>query len=58
MTSADTEAGLRAAITHQQDTIEKLIATVELHQRQLDALWRRVQDLEGVPFPDQEPPES
>jgi len=58
MTSPDSEADLRAAITRQQDTIEKLIATVELHQRQLDALWRRVQDLEGVPFPDQEPPES
>jgi uncharacterized coiled-coil protein SlyX len=58
MTTPGTEADLRAVIARQQDTIEKLIATVELHQRQLDALWRRVQDLEGVPFPDQEPPES
>jgi uncharacterized coiled-coil protein SlyX len=58
MASLGTDADLRAVVTRQQDTIEKLIATVELHQRQLDALWRRVQDLEGVPFPDQEPPES
>jgi len=57
MTSPETVADLRALITSQQDTIEKLITTVELHQRQLDALWRRVQDLEGVPFPDREPPE-
>ena len=58
MTSPSVEDELRAAITRQQDTIEKLIATAELHQRQLDALWRRVQDLEGVPFPDRQPPES
>ena len=45
-------------ITRQQETIEVLVETVELHQRQLNALWRRVQDLEGVPVPDQEPPES
>jgi hypothetical protein len=56
MTSPDGD--LHALMASQQDTIEKLIATVELHQRQLDALWRRIQELEGVPVPDQEPPES
>jgi uncharacterized coiled-coil protein SlyX len=48
---------LRDVVAQQQDTIEKLVTAVDLLQRQLDALWRRVQDLEGIPFPDQEPPE-
>jgi hypothetical protein len=45
-------------LTRQQETIEQLAATVALHQRQIEALWRRIQDLEGVPFPDTEPPEQ
>jgi hypothetical protein len=43
-------------LARQQETIEQLAATVALHQRQIEALWRRVQDLEGVPVPDTEPP--
>jgi hypothetical protein len=43
-------------LARQQEAIEQLAATVALHQRQIEALWRRVQDLEGVPFPDSEPP--
>jgi hypothetical protein len=45
-------------LARQQDTIEQLARTVALHQRQIEALWRRIQDLEGVPFPETEPPES
>jgi hypothetical protein len=43
-------------LVRQQETIEQLAATVALHQQQIEALWRRIQDLEGVPFPDTEPP--
>ena len=43
-------------LARQQETIEQLTATVERHQRQIEALWRRIQDLEGVPVPDHEPP--
>jgi uncharacterized coiled-coil protein SlyX len=43
-------------LARQQETIEQLAATVALHQRQIEALWRRVQDLEGVPVPAAEPP--
>ena len=58
MTAPADDSDLRSVVTRQQDMIEKLIATVGLHQRQLSALWQRVQDLEGVPFPEQEPPGS
>jgi hypothetical protein len=44
-------------LTRQQEAIEQLIVTVGLHQRQIEALRRRIQNLEGVPFPDTEPPE-
>jgi hypothetical protein len=43
-------------LARQQETIEHLTATVELHQQQIEALWRRIQELEGVPLPDHEPP--
>ena len=43
-------------LARQQETIEHLTATVELHQHQIEALWRRIQELEGVPLPDHEPP--
>jgi hypothetical protein len=43
-------------LARQQETIDALTATVELHQRQIEALWRRIQDLEGIPLPDTEPP--
>lgn len=45
-------------LARQQETIEQLAATVALHQRQIEALWRRIQDLEGVPLPGTEPPEQ
>ena len=45
-------------LTRQQETIGQLAATVAIHQRQIEAMWRRIQDLEGVPFPDTEPPEQ
>ena len=44
-------------LARQQEIIEDLTATVASHQRQIEALWRRVQDLEGVPLPDTEPPQ-
>jgi len=53
-----TGSDLHDVIAHQQDAIEQLTATVELHQRQIEALWRRIQDLEGIPFPDTEPPQQ
>jgi hypothetical protein len=55
---ADQELTPLDLLTRQQETIEQLAATVALHQRQIEALWRRIQDLEGVPFPDTEPPEQ
>lgn len=47
---------LRLTVTRQQEAIEQLTVVTELHQQQIEGLWRRVQDLEGVPFPDKEPP--
>jgi hypothetical protein len=44
-------------LARQQESIEQLAATVELLQREMEAMWRRIQDLEGVPFPDHEPPD-
>lgn len=43
-------------LARQQEAIEQLTATVELLQREMEAMWRRIQDLEGVPLPDHEPP--
>lgn len=56
MTTPSNDTDLRAVVGMQQEAIEKLTEMVELHQRQLNALWRRVQDLEGVPIPTEEPP--
>ncbi len=58
MTSPITEPGPTPLelLALQQETIEQLTATVELHQRQIEALWRRIQNLEGIPVPDHEPP--
>ena len=55
---ADQELTPLDLLTRQQETIEQLAATVASHQRQIEAMWRRIQDLEGVPFPDTEPPEQ
>jgi hypothetical protein len=43
-------------LARQQETIEHLTATVELLQGEVEALWRRVQALEGIPLPEHEPP--
>jgi hypothetical protein len=42
-------------LARQQESIEQLAATVELLQREMEAMWRRIQDLEGVPLPEREP---
>jgi hypothetical protein len=55
---ADQELTPLDLLTRQQETIEQLAATVAIHQRQIEAMWRRIQELEGVPFPDTEPPEQ
>jgi hypothetical protein len=55
---ADQELTPLDLLTRQQETIEQLAATVALHQRQIEAMWHRIQELEGVPFPDTEPPEQ
>jgi uncharacterized coiled-coil protein SlyX len=43
-------------LARQNAALEDLTRTVEAQQVQLDALRRRVQALEGVPWPDQESP--
>jgi hypothetical protein len=45
-------------LARQSVMIDDLLRTVELHQAQLESLRRRVQALEGVPWPDQEPPDA
>jgi hypothetical protein len=59
MTDPGTEPTLTPLdlLAQQQDTIEQLAAAAALQQRQIEALWRRVQDLEGIPLPDTEPPD-
>jgi hypothetical protein len=56
MTHPATDLDTLEILARQQETIDALTATVELHQRQIEALWRRIQDLEGIPLPDAEPP--
>ena len=56
MTSSAADPDTLEVLARQQETIDALTATVELHQRQIEALWRRIQDLEGIPLPDTEPP--
>jgi FtsZ-binding cell division protein ZapB len=41
-------------LARQNDAIEELLTTVELLQAQVEELRRRVQALEGVPWPEQE----
>ncbi|MGD0560527.1 MAG: hypothetical protein ABSA93_36865 [Streptosporangiaceae bacterium] len=43
-------------LARQSVVIDDLLRTVELHQEAIETLRRRVQVLEGVPWPDQEPP--
>jgi FtsZ-binding cell division protein ZapB len=42
-------------LARQNEAIEQLVSTVELLQLQVEELRRRVQTLEGVPWPEQEP---
>jgi hypothetical protein len=44
-------------LARQNQAIEALIATVELLQQQVESLRGRVEALEGVPLPGQEPPD-
>ena len=44
-------------LARQNEAIEKLTRTVELMQQELQEHRRRLAVLEGVPWPDQEPPE-
>ncbi len=59
MTHPATDPGLTPLdlLARQQDAVEQLTLTVELLQGQVENLRRRIQALEGVPLPDQEPPE-
>jgi hypothetical protein len=43
-------------LARQSVVIEDLLRTAELHQEAIEGLRRRVQELEGVPWPNQEPP--
>jgi len=56
MTSPSADPDTLEVLARQQETIDVLTAAVELHQRQIEALWRRIQDLEGIPLPAAEPP--
>jgi hypothetical protein len=42
-------------LARQNEAIEQLLTTVELLQFQVEELRRRVQALEGVPWPEHEP---
>jgi len=42
-------------LARQNQAIEQLMTTMELLQLQVEALRRRVQVLEGVPWPEREP---
>lgn len=44
-------------LARQAEAIETLTQTVEVMQRELQDLRRRVQEIEGVPWPDEEPPD-
>jgi hypothetical protein len=57
MTEHVTDASLDL-LARQNGAIEQLTRTAELLQQQVDALRRRVAALEGVPWPNQEPPET
>lgn len=54
--SADETITPLQILARQAEAIEKLTTAVELMQGELQALRRRVQELEGVPWPE-EPPE-
>jgi hypothetical protein len=56
--AADANLSPLELLARQNAALEDLRRTVELQQIQLEALRRRVQALEGVPWPDQEPPEA
>ncbi len=56
MTHLAADPDMLEVLARQQETIDALTATVEVHQRQIEALWRRIHDLEGIPLPDTEPP--
>jgi hypothetical protein len=58
MTHPVTEPGLSPLdlIARQQDTIDNLATAIDLLQDQVATLRRRIQALEGVPFPENEPP--
>jgi hypothetical protein len=43
-------------LAKQNETIETLTRGLEFLQIEVEALRRRVQALEGVPWPDEEPP--
>jgi hypothetical protein len=44
-------------IAKQGEAINQLMTAVELIQGELRSLRRRLQQVEGVPWPDQEPPD-
>jgi hypothetical protein len=45
-------------LARQQQTIDNLVETVELLQGQFENLRRRVQELEGIPDSEGEPPQQ
>lgn len=58
MTESSTEETLSPMdiLARQNIVIEDLLRTAELQQEAIEGLRRRVQALEGVPWPDQESP--
>jgi vacuolar-type H+-ATPase subunit D/Vma8 len=59
MTEPPAEAALTPLdlLARQNTAIEELTRTCELLQQQVEALRRRVEALEGVPWPTHEPPD-
>jgi hypothetical protein len=55
--SADATLTPLELLARQNEAIEQLAHTAQLQQRQINELRRRVQALEGVPWPGQEPPD-
>ena len=56
--TADTTLTPLDLLARQNQTIEALTRGLESVQIEVEALRRRIQALEGVPWPDAEPPSS
>jgi hypothetical protein len=56
--NTDDKPAVQDVLAQHSAALEDLLRAVEAQQVQLDVLRRRVQELEGVPWPNQEPPDT